>query len=322
VVADPSELELAIVNLALNARDAMAEGGVVALSAENVALAPGETPENLAGEFVALTVADTGSGIPEDILPRVFDPFFTTKRAGKGTGLGLSQAHGFAHQSGGTIAIHSEVGAGTRVTIYLPRARPGASAPAAVPGPSVIARGGSVLLVEDNPEVMQVSRALLEELGLRVRAVGDAEAALDALAEAPADLVISDIVMAGAMNGLRLARTVRERYPGIPVVLATGYSSAAEEAAGEFLVLRKPYQLADLSRAVARLMADGRGRPGAEQSRRAARGAPRAHPQARAVVSVTRAASRRRRAAPRRVPRVPRAPDGPRRRSRWPLRAG
>jgi PAS domain S-box-containing protein len=261
LAVDPSELELAIVNLAINARDAMPEGGVVAVSAENVRLAPGDTAEKLAGDFVALTVADTGCGIPEDILPRVFDPFFTTKRTGKGTGLGLSQAHGFAHQSGGTITIQSEVGRGTRVTIYLPRATGAPAQPASEPGPGAIARGGSVLLVEDNPEVAQVSKVLLEELGLRVHVVGDAEAALQALAAAPVDLVISDIVMAGAMNGLRLARVIRERWPGVPVALATGYSNAAEEAAGEFVVLRKPYALPELNHAVARLLAQAGARP-------------------------------------------------------------
>jgi PAS domain S-box-containing protein len=257
VSVDPNELELAIVNLAVNARDAMPDGGIIAISAENVELAPGDTPEKLAGPFVALTVADTGCGIPDDILPRVFDPFFTTKRTDKGTGLGLSQAHGFAHQAGGTITIHSEVGMGTRVTIYLPRAKDGVTAPAADPPPDAIPRGGRALLVEDNPEVAQVSKALLEELGLHVHAVSDAEAALQALAAGPpVDLVISDIVMAGPMNGLRLARAIRERYPTVPVALATGYSTAAEEAAGEFIVLRKPYQLPELSRAVARLMTE------------------------------------------------------------------
>jgi PAS domain S-box-containing protein len=255
VAVDANELELAIVNLALNARDALPEGGVIALSAENVELAPSDTPARLAGEFVALTVADTGCGIPEDILPRVFDPFFTTKRTGKGTGLGLSQAHGFAHQSGGTITIHSEVGAGTRVTIYLPRATAAVAPAPPQAAPGTIARGGTVLLVEDNPEVARVTAAMLEELGLVVSTAGDADAALQALAAAPVDLVISDIVMAGAMNGVRLARAIRERYPTLPVALATGYSAAAQEAAGEFVVLRKPYQLPELGRAVARLMA-------------------------------------------------------------------
>ncbi len=257
VEVDSSELELALVNLVLNSRDAMPQGGVITLAAENVQVGAGELPSGIEGEFVALTVADTGGGIPEDILPRVFDPFFTTKGTDKGTGLGLSQVHGFAHQSGGTVMVASEVGKGTRVTIYLPRARP---KPAGTAADQRAERTtpGKALLVEDNPEVLQVSRALLEQLGYRVEAVSDARAALQAVDQGQFDIVLSDIVMAGAMNGLGLAREIRKRHANMPVVLATGYSNAAQEAASEFVVLRKPYQLADLSRAVARVQAQAR----------------------------------------------------------------
>jgi PAS domain S-box-containing protein len=255
VEVDVSELELALVNLALNSRDAMPAGGIITMTAENVELRRGETAENLAGAFVALTVADTGSGIAPDILPRVFDPFFTTKRTGKGTGLGLSQAYGFAHQSGGTLAIASEVGTGTRVTLYLPRARAAPPGAAAEQPEADRAIGGAVLLVEDNPDVAHVSKELLEQLGYQVHAVTDASQALQAVEDHSFDLVLSDIVMAGPMNGLALARAIREKRPQLPVVLATGYSTAAQEAADEFVVVRKPYQLEDLSRVVSRLLA-------------------------------------------------------------------
>jgi CheY-like chemotaxis protein len=184
----------------------------------------------------------------------VFDPFFTTKGASKGSGLGLSQVYGFAHQSGGTVTIESELGAGTRVTLYLPRALEAAAA-AAPEEASETAAGGRVLLVEDNPEVADVSVSMLDDLGYRVVSVSDAAAALDALDRDDFDLVISDIVMAGNMDGLALGRAVRERAPGLPVLLVTGFSRMLDEAGAEFTVLRKPFKLADLSRTAAHLIA-------------------------------------------------------------------
>jgi len=252
VAADSGELELAVVNLVLNARDAMPQGGVITVAAENVWLAHGDTPAGLEGDFVALSVADRGCGIADDILPKIFDPFFTTKGLEKGTGLGLSQAHGFAHQSGGTITVRSKIGEGTCVTIYLPRAAAAAlpaSRTADEPRRQLAPR--RALLVDDNPDVLQVSKILLEQLGYRVHAVVDASAALQEIDKARFDLVLSDIVMAGAMDGLGLARAIRERRAEIPVVLVTGYSDVMAEAAREFTVLRKPYELEDLSRAAA-----------------------------------------------------------------------
>ena len=177
VRVDLAEFELALINLALNARDAMPEGGMITVSAENAALQPADTRLGLKGDFVAITVADTGSGIPADILPRVFDPFFTTKPPAKGTGLGLSQVHGFVHQSGGTLGIESELGKGTRVTLYLPRAQAGTEVRAAE-APAGADIGGTVLLVEDNPDVAEASAVLLEQLGYEVHRAGDAETAL------------------------------------------------------------------------------------------------------------------------------------------------
>ncbi len=253
VRVDVSELELAIINLTINARDAMAQGGTVSLTAENVHLARGDVEAGIEGEFVALTVADTGDGIPPDILARVFDPFFTTKESGKGTGLGLSQVHGFVHQSGGTVTIKSDIGRGTRVTLYLPRAP--AESPAAAPSDAQRANvaGRRVLLVEDNPEVAAVTHEMLARMGCMAETAGNADAALQALERAEFDVVLSDIVMAGSKNGLDLARTIRDIRPSLPVILATGYSEAAAQAAGEFTVLRKPYQSEDLSRAFAML---------------------------------------------------------------------
>ena len=255
VQVDLAEFELALINLALNARDAMPEGGMITVSAENATLQPADTRLGLKGDFVALTVADTGSGIPADILPRVFDPFFTTKPPAKGTGLGLSQVHGFVHQSGGTLGIESELGKGTRVTLYLPRAQAGTEVRAAE-APAGADIGGTVLLVEDNPDVAEASAVLLEQLGYEVHRAGDAETALREVDERELDLVVSDIVMAGAMDGLGLARAIRQRHPTLPVLLVTGYSNAVASAETEFTVLRKPYELADLGRAAAKLVAE------------------------------------------------------------------
>jgi PAS domain S-box-containing protein len=262
VKVDASELELALVNLALNGRDAMPEGGIIAIIAENVALVPADTEAGIAGEFVALRITDTGSGIAPDVLPKVFDPFFTTKQVDKGSGLGLSQVHGFAHESGGTVTIDSELGKGTTVTLYLPRTLETADAPqpeaeAEPEGP----RDGMVLVVEDNPDVADVTVSMFEQLGYRVRAVGDAGAAIEAIDHESFDLVVSDIVMAGTMDGVKLARAIRERKPNLPVLLVTGYSQAAATASTEFTIMRKPFELADLSRAAARMIAEARQPP-------------------------------------------------------------
>jgi PAS domain S-box-containing protein len=260
VKADASELELALVNIALNARDAMPGGGVIAVTAENVVLSRSDTKANVEGDFVALRIADTGSGIAPDLLPRVFDPFFTTKEVGKGSGLGLSQVYGFAHQSGGTVTIASELGRGTTVTLYLPRTHETADAAPAEPEVES-AGGGMVLVVEDNPDVAEVSVSMLQQLGYKVQRVRDAAAALEAVGGKSFDLVVSDIVMPGAMDGLALARAIRERKPDLPVLLVTGYSNVAGEAGTEFVVMRKPFQLADLSRAAARMIAEAKQPP-------------------------------------------------------------
>lgn len=256
VTADANELELALVNVAINARDAMPDGGVITVSAENVVLTPDMLDEDISGEFVALSVADTGTGIAADILPKVFEPFFTTKAPDKGTGLGLAQVLGFAQQSGGTVTVSSDLGRGTVITLYLPRAGSGASPAVPSDDPSGAAASGlTVLVVEDNPDVASATAAMLEQLGQKVRMATGVAIALQAMENGePVDLVLSDIVMAGNADGIDLARAVRSRWPGVPVLLATGYSGAAEAVKDEFPILRKPYQLGELGRAVANLV--------------------------------------------------------------------
>jgi len=254
VEVDPGELELALLNLAVNARDAMPSGGTLLLSARNVELAAGDVDPALTGAFVALSVTDTGVGIPQDILPRVFEPFFTTKEVSRGTGLGLSQVYGFVEQSGGRSIVQSEVGAGASFTLYLPRTEKSASVIEA-PVAGVLPNGIRVLVVEDNPDVAETAAALLEQLGSQPHVVSSAEAALGALqaGELP-DVLFSDIVMAGAMDGLALARRVRTEWPGLPILLTTGYSQNAENVGREFTILPKPYELPDMSRALASVL--------------------------------------------------------------------
>jgi PAS domain S-box-containing protein len=258
VQIDGSEFELALVNLALNARDAMPQdGGVISISAENVQLTPEQTPAGLRGEFVALSVTDNGCGIAPDILSLVFDPFFTTKGANKGSGLGLSQVHGFAHQSGGTVTITSDLGRGTCVTLYLPRAT-GAPKKERGERDSVIdhLEGGTALVVEDNPEVAKVTEQMVRQLGYRVQRAESAATALELAGHMRFQLVISDIVMAGSMDGVGLARALRQQHPDLPIVLVTGYSSSATAAEFEFAMLRKPFELSHLSRAIAKATAE------------------------------------------------------------------
>ncbi len=253
VMADTGELELALLNVTLNARDAMPNGGVLTITAENVQLQREATPAEVEGEFVAITIADTGTGIPEEILSNVFDPFFTTKSRSKGSGLGLSQVYGFAHQSGGAVTIESKVGHGTRVILYLPRTKtpPEKKAGAAVPH---VAGGGKALLVDDNRDVLEVSALYLQELGYQVDTMDSAQPALEAFGREKYALVVSDIVMAG-MDGIDLAEAIRLRQPDMPIVLMTGYSRIPASVGEQFVLVRKPYNLADLSCAVSTAIA-------------------------------------------------------------------
>ncbi len=241
IIVDPNELETALVNLVVNARDAMPEGGSVIVSAKNI-------PER---DQVAVSVEDAGVGIPDDIATKVFDPFFTTKAVGKGTGLGLSQVHGFAHQAGGTVVLRSVLGEGTAITMLLPKA----STQPKVDREQVLLKGsGTVLLVEDNPEVAAASTGLLEQLGYHVRWAADAPAALAELEKDGIDIVFSDIVMPGKMDGIGLAQTIRKKNPDIPILLVTGYSSSAKDIGSQFAILHKPFQLHELSRELQKLV--------------------------------------------------------------------
>src|SRR5262245_17308247 len=249
VKADASELELALLNLAVNARDAMPNGGTLRISAEPAALTGSPAEDGLTGDFVAIRVADTGSGIAPEILPHVFEPFFTTKDVGKGTGLGLSQVYGFAKQSGGAATVASTVGRGTVITLYLPRTQD-------LPAPSVALaereaaprRAGTVLVVEDSPEVAEVATAFFQQLGYMVKQVAGAKEALELIGnDAKIDLVFSDLLMPGGMSGLELGPAIRRRYPAMPVLLATGYSDGVHDALEQgFVVLQKPFDLAAL----------------------------------------------------------------------------
>lgn len=241
---DPVELELAVLNLCVNARDAMPAGGTITISAENA------QGDGIPGGAVRLTVNDTGSGMPPDLLARVFEPFFTTKEVGKGSGLGLPQVYGFAEQSGGSVTIDSTVGEGTAVTLMLPRstgapAGPGTQAHAA--RMQTARASEAVLLVEDDDEVATLVTEMLSELGYGVTRAASAEGALGALAnERKVDLVLSDIMMAGSMNGVELAHEINRRRPGLPVLLTSGHAEPALRNAG-FTVLAKPYDIQTLA---------------------------------------------------------------------------
>jgi len=247
VMVDVAEFETALVNLVINARDAMPAGGTITVSAHNETL----REEAKAGDYAAISVQDTGVGIAPDVLGKIFDPFFTTKPIGKGTGLGLSQVHGFTHQAGGTVKVSSELGKGTRITMLLPRKD--GSAPVETANAVETGGSGTVLLVEDNPDVATVSASLLEQLGYTVRRVENAEAALREIELDGIDFVFSDIVMPGKMDGLSLARHLRIVRPGLPILLASGYSDAAINVRGDFPILRKPYEIHQLSQAIAKL---------------------------------------------------------------------
>ena len=251
VEVDTGELELAILNLCLNARDAMPDGGVISITVENVQ----EPERGTSADLVKVSVTDNGQGMTPDVKARVFEPFFTTKDIGKGSGLGLPQVYGFAHQSGGQVTIDSEVGVGTIVTLLLPRSM---SEPVSKPdlpsGPSRLdgERRGHVLLVEDDREVSALTRELLASLGFSITHVSGAEAALGALANSRhIDIVLSDIMMPGGVSGLQLAREIRRRHPEMPILLTTGYvESATGIGDGEFNLLLKPYSLEALAEAL------------------------------------------------------------------------
>ena len=277
VWADPTQLENAILNLAVNARDAMDGAGDLTIQVDNIALSEAAVADLPAGDYVRIRVSDTGKGIAPEHLDRVFEPFFTTKEVGKGTGLGLSQIFAFARQSGGEVAIESAVGRGTSVSLYLPRSAAAAEEAAArIPAPARRSSepppsypGAAILVVEDDPRVSRSTVAALEELGYRPTPCASGQEALDILArDSDIELVLTDVMMP-EMTGTQLAAQVARLYPRMGILFVTGYVGEAGDAgdlAGRDL-LRKPFTVDALASAVdAALAARISG------SRRAARG--------------------------------------------------
>jgi PAS domain S-box-containing protein len=241
VRVDLAELELAIVNIAVNARDAMPNGGTFTLSISDVTIDQAIGDNRLRGMFFAIALCDTGTGIPPNLMSKMFDPFFTTKEVGKGTGLGLSQVYGFAHQAGGTVTADSKVGQGTTITIYLPFCADEQITGTAAKTRAQNSQRQTVLVVDDNVDVAEVTSSLFEHLGYETIYRDSAEAALKLLeAGTKIDLVFSDIVMPGTIDGVGLAREIGSRYPNLPVALTTGYSDAAI-APPNLRILRKPF---------------------------------------------------------------------------------
>jgi PAS domain S-box-containing protein len=248
VDADAGALELAILNLAFNARDAMKAGGTLRISAHNVVL--DGTTEGLKGEHVALRVSDTGVGMSAEIKERVFEPFFTTKSFGEGTGLGLSQVFGFVRQIGGAVTVNSEEGAGSTFTLYLPASH-GVASEARLNGADAL---GRIMVVEDDSLVAELAAGMLGELGFEPIVAHSAKEALDRLAAGDRPkLIFTDIVMPGGISGIELARKIRDRFPELPILLTTGYS---EQVAGThgFPVLQKPYELESLAGALGKML--------------------------------------------------------------------
>jgi len=262
-LADASQIELVLLNLAINSRDAMPNGGMISVATGNYALGPPQRPEEpQAGDYVGISVSDTGAGIAADIRDKVFDPFFTTKEVGRGSGLGLSQVLGVAQQLGGGVRIETEPGMGTAVIVFLPRAEV-VSEDAPSPGGVRRRRNGKVaraasgiLLVDDDPDVRAVAAAMLREAGHTVIEAGSGGAALERLVDraAPIDLLIADLAMPG-MNGFELARAARQQRPDLPVLFVTGFADMA--AAGDNrheTVLQKPFRAEELSAKIAEVL--------------------------------------------------------------------
>jgi nitrogen-specific signal transduction histidine kinase/ActR/RegA family two-component response regulator len=259
---DPSEAENAILNLALNARDAMHSGGRLLIETSNVTIDDTQAIEMKgmsSGEFVRLSISDTGAGIAPELLTKVFEPFFTTKGTGRGSGLGLSTIYGFARQSGGTVAIYSEEGKGTTVNLYLPRTySDGRKQDQAAGSAHEIAfsrNNETILVVEDNPAVRETTLQRVEGLGYVVTEAEDGPTAMDIISREPdIALVLTDVVMPGGMSGYDLGSWIREHHPQIKVLLTSGFAPELMTRAveGKFQFLRKPFNRAELAAALSR----------------------------------------------------------------------
>jgi signal transduction histidine kinase/CheY-like chemotaxis protein len=255
-LADPNQIELVLLNLAINARDALEVGGSLTIETTNVALgAPARPEEPPAGDYVMVSVTDSGAGMSEEVRAKAFEPFFTTKEPGKGSGLGLSMVYGVAKQLGGGVRIDTRLGEGTSVKVYLPRAIAVVETPSAVRGDPAVAAAAAatLLLVDDDADVRAVTASMLEELGYHVIEAANGGAALDRLdRESGIDLLLVDFAMP-AMNGIEVARQARTRRPGLPIMFITGYSDTAALAgeAGEAGIIQKPFRSGDLAAKVA-----------------------------------------------------------------------
>jgi PAS domain S-box-containing protein len=267
VRADPSEIENAVLNLAINARDAMPGGGKLVIETRNVMLDDGDVATEVGvqpGDYVRLSVSDTGVGMTREVLARVFEPFFTTKEPGKGTGLGLSVIYGFVKQSGGHVTAYSEVGKGTTVNLYLPRVTANAERQAAAKKATSAAPeiGETILLVEDNTDVRTVTARRLRNLGYSVIEAANAAQAIETLGSGKRiDLVFSDVVMPGGMSGFELAQWLRSNLPGMRILLTSGFAEdvarAGEAPVSDLDILRKPYSGAELARALRKAIDGG-----------------------------------------------------------------
>jgi CheY-like chemotaxis protein len=249
VKVDPSQFELAILNLTVNARDAMPSGGVVSIRVHN--------QQNAADGFAVVSVSDNGVGMHADVAARAFDPFFTTKEVGKGTGLGLSQVYGFVLQSGGRCELDSREGGGTTVTLMLPLTDEPMPARIIKAEVKPIHNGaGEILVVEDDDTVASLVCDMIDDLGYTATRVPNAHEALARIERGlPVDAVFSDIIMPGGLNGIELAMELRRRRPDLPILLTTGYSGHGVAEAQDFPVLRKPYDRDELGAALAQLRA-------------------------------------------------------------------
>jgi|GEM_PF-3248091 len=248
---DPAQMESSLLNLVINARDAMPEGGVLTVETSNATVDP-DNPELPPGDYTMVAVSDTGCGIPPDLVAKVVEPFFTTKGVGKGSGLGLSMIYGFAKQSGGQLRIYSEVGHGTTVRLYLPRSDEAVAAARASPTGLMKGRGERILVVEDNVDVRRVAVRQLSELGYQVVEADTGAAGLEVLAmDHGVDLVFSDVVMPGGMTGIEMIAAAREARPDLKALFTTGFTSAAtannNRVTGADMVISKPYRVTELA---------------------------------------------------------------------------
>jgi CheY-like chemotaxis protein len=260
-LVDPTQIELIILNLAINARDAMEVGGSLTVSTDNITLGePERAEEPPPGDYVLIAVTDTGSGMPPEVRDRAFEPFFTTKPVGKGSGLGLPQVYGFAKQSGGGVAIETKLGDGTSVRVYLPRAQDrranprltGYEMPIEHPGE---VRGKRVLVVDDDPPVREITATMLRTMGAVVQEAGSGGAALEMLDAGDFDLLVVDFAMPG-MNGAELAATSARKWPDLPILFVTGYADLSAIAdVSEDRIVQKPFRGGELQRKIGKLLA-------------------------------------------------------------------